>query len=134
LATAEPLDSWDHRRRIAEVSSLRHDAIDDLQQLVEAASRLRADLRAKESIYRRTVKSLERGTGVAQAMKLAKADEARRELTGSLDDFEYFRHRSRLSLTAAGLDEGMTIGQVGRAWGISRQLAARYAKEARHSA
>ncbi len=113
------------------MSPLRDDAIEDLQQLLEAATRLRADLRAKEGVYRRTVKSLERGTDVAKAMKLVKADEARGELTDSLDDFKYFRHRSRLSLTVAGLDEGMTIGQVGRAWGISRQLAARYAREAR---
>jgi hypothetical protein len=85
-------------------------------------------------VYRRTVKSLRQGADVAAAMKSVKADDARRELTDSLDDFEYHRHRSRLSLTSAGLEEGMRIGQIGRAWGISRQLAARYAKEARKSA
>jgi hypothetical protein len=51
-------------------------------------------------------------------------------MTDALDQFERLRHRSRLSLVVAGLDEGMTIGQFGRAWGFSRQLAARYAKEA----
>jgi hypothetical protein len=54
------------------------------------------------------------------------------EMTRALDEFEQLRHRSRLSLITAGLDEGMTIGQFGRAWGFSRQLAARYVKEARH--
>jgi hypothetical protein len=112
------------------VSHPRDEAIDDLEQLVDAAKRLRDDLRVKEGLYRRAARSLGRGTDVAKAMKSVKADESRRELTDSLDDFEYFRHRARRSLTAAGLDEGMTIGQLGKAWGISRQLAARYAKEA----
>jgi hypothetical protein len=116
------------------MSTFRDDAIDDLERLVEAAERLRAELRAKEGLYRRTVKSLRQGTDVGSAMKSVRADDARRELTGSLDDFEYHRHRARLSLTSAGIEEGMRIGQIGRAWGISRQLAARYAKEARRSA
>jgi hypothetical protein len=73
---------------------------------------------------------LEKGTQASKAMKLVKGDDDRRELTRSLDDFEYFRRRSRLSLTAAGVDDGLTIGQLGKAWGISRQLAARYAEEA----
>ena len=34
-------------------------------------------------------------------------------------------------LIAAGLEEGMTINGVSKAWGISRQLASRYAKETR---
>jgi len=116
------------------VSPFRDDAIADLRELAEAAARLRNDLRAKENVYRRTARTLERGTGVAKAMQMVKADQARRELTETIEDFEYFRHRSRLSLTASGLEEGMTIGQIGRAWGVSRQLAARYAREARDSA
>jgi hypothetical protein len=116
------------------MTSFRDDAVVDLRELAEAAARLRSDLRAKEGVYRRIAKALERGTSVAKAMQMVKADQARRELTDAIEDFEYFRHRSRLSLTASGLQEGMTIGQVGRAWGISRQLAARYARESRDSA
>ena len=45
-------------------------------------------------------------------------------------EFERHRHSTRITLTAAALEEGMTIGQIARAWGFSRQLAARYAREA----
>jgi hypothetical protein len=116
------------------MSPPRDDAIADLRDLTEAAARLRNDLRATEGVYRRTTRTLERGTSVAKAMQMVKADQVRLGLTESIEDFEYIRHRARLSLTASGLDEGMTIGQIGRAWGISRQLAARYAREARDPA
>lgn len=51
--------------------------------------------------------------------------------TGALKDFEVRRHRSRLSLIGAHLAEGQSIGDIGRAWGFSRQLASAYAREAR---
>ncbi len=56
---------------------------------------------------------------------------ARLALREAFDQFEHQRHRTRLALVRAGLEEGMTIGELGRAWGFSRQLAARYAKECR---
>jgi hypothetical protein len=114
------------------VSDSREDAVKDLQQLLEATKRLRADLRSREGLYRRTAKKLARGTDLATAMKSVRASDARGELAEAFDDFEYCRHQLRLSMTSAGLDEGMTIGHVGKALGISRQLAARYAKETRH--
>ena len=44
---------------------------------------------------------------------------------------EQCRHEARLKVFALALDQGMSIGALARAWGFSRQLAARYAKEAR---
>jgi hypothetical protein len=113
------------------VSDTRAKALEDVERLLEGAKSLRADLRAKEACYRRVARHLEQGTGVAELMRQVDTGSARRELTASLDHFEHSRHQSRLSLIAAGLEEGMTIGQLGRSWGFSRQLAARYAKEAR---
>jgi hypothetical protein len=106
-------------------------AIGEIDELLASAARLRADLRAKEVAYRRMARQLQRGVDIGQAMSDAGAHTARRELTEALDEFEHSRHRTRLAVTRAGLDEGMTIGQIGRAWGFSRQLAARYAREAR---
>ena len=56
---------------------------------------------------------------------------ARQQLNDALEALERGRHQVRLALTAAGFEEGMSIGDSGRAWGISRQLAARFAKEVR---
>jgi hypothetical protein len=114
------------------VSDSRESAVEDLQRLIEGAEALGADLRTKEASYRQAIQCLEQGKAVSTALEAAGADQARVEMTRALDEFEQLRHRSRLSLITAGLDEGMTIGQFGRAWGFSRQLAARYVKEARH--
>jgi hypothetical protein len=48
-----------------------------------------------------------------------------------LDELEAARHKVRTALFALGLSEGMTISELGRLYGFSRQLAARIAREAR---
>jgi transposase len=49
----------------------------------------------------------------------------------ALEAVEKARHEARLTVFAMGLEQGMSIGELGRMFGFSRQLAARYAKEAR---
>lgn len=46
-----------------------------------------------------------------------------------LDQLERARHRVRTAVFALGLSEGMTIADLGRLYGFSRQLAARIARE-----
>jgi hypothetical protein len=113
------------------MSTLRDAAVEEIEALLESAKLLRADLRVKETTYRRTARMLEKGTPIEEVMEASGARTARQELTEAMAEFERRRHSARLSLTAAALDEGMTIGGVGRAWGFSRQLAARYAREVR---
>ncbi len=113
------------------MSTLRNAALQDIEELLEAAKRLRADLRVKETAYRRTARLIQSGAPLDEVMEASGARSARQEMTDAMADFERHRHATRLSLTAAALNEGLSIGQIGRAWGFSRQLAARYAREAR---
>ena len=53
------------------------------------------------------------------------------EVARQLDELERARHRVRQAVFAVGLSEGMTIGDLGRLYGFSRQLAARIAREVR---
>jgi hypothetical protein len=55
-------------------------------------------------------------------------------MNDALNAVELVRHEMRLKIFQIGLDEGMTIGDLGRAFGFSRQLASRIAKEARAAA
>jgi hypothetical protein len=48
-----------------------------------------------------------------------------------LDELEGARRRVRSAVFALGLSEGMTISDLGRLYGFSRQLAARIAREVR---
>jgi hypothetical protein len=54
----------------------------------------------------------------------------RRGVSEAMAELEAARHRFRLALVAVGIDNGMTAGQIGAAFGFSRQLASRYLKEA----
>ncbi len=103
----------------------------EIEHFLEAAKALRGELRAKEANCRRMAKLLNGGVEVRTALSLTNAGEARRELSDALEGLEHSRHRVKVVLASRGLDQGMTIGEIGRAWGVSRQLAARYAKEAR---
>lgn len=109
----------------------REVAILELEHLLASAVQLRSLMRSTEGRYRRVLKILRQGTVVSKALDDVHAGAARLALTEALASFELRRHRSRLALIAAGLAEGMTIGELSRAWGFSRQLGSRYAKEAR---
>ena len=53
------------------------------------------------------------------------------DVTAHLAELERARHRVRTAVFALGLAEGMTIGELGRLYGFSKQLAARVAAEVR---
>jgi hypothetical protein len=53
------------------------------------------------------------------------------DIARQLDELERARHRVRTAVFALGLSEGMTIAELGRLYGFSRQLAARIAREVR---
>jgi hypothetical protein len=109
----------------------REAAIRELECLLASAEELRTSLRTTEVVYRKALKTLKSGKKVSESLRNVQAGAVRQALNAKLESFELVRHRSRLTLIAAGLREGMTIGELGRAWGFSRQLASRYAKEAR---
>jgi len=72
------------------------------------------------------------GSDVAAVLTTMRAAEVRQRATGLLEALDSARHQVRVSTFAVGLEEGMTIGDLGRAWGFSRQLASRYAREAQN--
>lgn len=94
----------------------------------------RDQIRSTESAYRRAIKSIEGTAPIGTTLDAISADTVRTDLNRVLGELEQSRHRARLSMVAAGLDEGLSIGEMGRRMGFSRQLAARYAKEARREA
>lgn len=110
----------------------RQAAIRELECLLASAQELRVSVRTSEAVYRKELKILKDRGSVSQALREAHAGTARMVLTDALGSFDLARHNSRLTLFAAGLAEDMTIGELGRAWRFSRQLASRYAKEARN--
>jgi len=121
------------QRGMTETTDPRHAAILELEHLLASAEELRSSVRSTEATYRRSLLLLKGGFPVSEALEQKATKSTRMALTEALTSFELNRHRTRLAFTAAGLAEGMTIGEIGRAWGFSRTLASRYAREAREA-
>jgi hypothetical protein len=76
--------------------------------------------------YRKAARSLRAGDKVATTLAKAQSAQTRETVIAALDEFERCRYVSRLSIIAAGLEDGMSITALSRAWGVSRQLVSRY--------
>jgi hypothetical protein len=108
-------------------------AIASIERTIEASQALRANLRSGEAIGRQMIQKLRSGTPVSQAVIATGAEpsQLRKNANTLLAEFEDCRHEMRLAFIGPSITEGMTISQIGRDLGVSRQLAARLAKEAR---
>ncbi len=103
-----------------------------IEGLIEANLTVRERLRDAERVLKRALKVFAQGATIAEAFDgIPSAEPRQAALLDAIKDLTAARHRLRVAVIAAGIDEGMSIGQLGRSFGISRQLAARYAKEAR---
>jgi hypothetical protein len=72
-----------------------------------------------------------RGGDVASALIDMHPEESRHKVNDSLLHLDHCRHDVRVKVFALALEGGMTVDQLSEVWGISRNLAARIAKEAR---
>jgi hypothetical protein len=77
-------------------------------------------------------KHIENGEWTADEVE-AGAPEIRFELTEALSVFEKARHEVRLSFFGFGTEQGKSMSEIGRALGVSRQLASRLAAEAKQA-
>jgi hypothetical protein len=109
----------------------RERVVRGLDSLLEEGRNARQAIRDNEVLIRQALKEMSKGATVASTMGQVDAGFGRQHVKEALDALAAARHELRLATILAGLDEGMTIGDLGRSWGISRQLASRFAKEAR---
>ncbi len=101
-----------------------------MQGLIEANRAAREVMRKNEMRLKRAMTGLERGIDVQTAIQMMRPDAPRQSTNDALAAYEAARHNLRLAVIRELLAGGMTIGEIGRQWGFSRQLASRYAKEA----
>ena len=109
----------------------RDAVIADVGRLMGSGDELRSHLSESRKGFTRGLTLLAQGVPLSVALTELNSAERRLRMTELLAEFDECRHRLRISITAAGLEEGMSIGDIGRAFGVSRQLAARFAKEVR---
>jgi hypothetical protein len=111
----------------------RQHLVETIADLVACSERLRDLLRRYERTMLKIGERLEDGTPAVAAGKGLSIPSERRDVTEAIQEFEASRHRLRLALFAVGKDEGASISEIGRALGISRQLASRLAGESQET-
>ncbi len=108
-----------------------HDPVVAAERLLAALAELRrCTLRTEESI-RGALNQTQEGKELAAVVSALGPADLRKAMNDSLKGVEEARHEMRRLVFATALDQGTSIGELGRMFGFSRQLAARYAKEAR---
>jgi hypothetical protein len=122
------------RQEFADVATVREQQslLDSYDELIESTEQLVRMLRSTRTQNRKTRSRLEKGSSIRDVFSAIPTGDLRESFTQAMAEVESARHKVRKMTFARGLEEGMSISELGRIWGFSRQLAARYAKEARN--
>ena len=110
--------------------SSKDEAVDALEGFISAVASARDELRRTERFLREVLRLVSEGHEV-QSLILAKPPGGRRQAyQDALEEVNRSRHLARQKTFALALERGVSVSDLARAWGVSRQLAARYLKEA----
>jgi hypothetical protein len=107
------------------------EAVRCAKQLIAAMENLRHLLERREEVLRRSLEFREPVDDFSEALKEAQITEQREDLNEALFTLERCRRESRIASFRTALEHGVSINELSRIWGFSRQMASRYAKEAR---
>jgi hypothetical protein len=102
-----------------------------VERVIEAMQDLRSVLENREKALRQAITVREPALDYARAVKEAHVSEEQADLGEALFLLEQRRRESRIASFRSALDHGVSINELSRIWGFSRQMASRYAKEAR---
>jgi len=108
---------------------LRSWASSGVEELISTSRLLRQQLGVHEDVCRKVIAGLDQGAPMAYLLDDVEAASWRGVVTEAVKGFEVARHRVRLILVAIAVDEGMSITDVAKRWGVSRQLASRWVQE-----
>jgi len=110
----------------------RERLITNATELLEKSTMLRSQLGTYESAIDAFIERLRADENAAAAAHGVNIPEFRQRVTDMMKEFDVTRHQLRVAFFAVGKDEGASGSELGRALGISRQLASRIAAEAEH--
>ena len=104
--------------------------LDDVRRYNESARRLAAGVAQLIEMNEASLVDLEAGMSVTESFTLRDSAGWSRRVSSLLDEFEACRRDARNSAAAVLLEEGRNVTDVGRAFGVSHQLASRFVKGA----
>jgi DNA-directed RNA polymerase specialized sigma subunit len=113
-------------RRSSEVDGF----VQEMTNLIEVVDHVREVLLRYKNISNRLVRRVEKDESLVDALDALHGSLQRREVTEAIQELEDARHQIRLAMFALGKAQGASTSELGRALGISRQLAHRLVTEA----
>ncbi len=111
------------------MSKKRDGVIRAIERLLEADQVVRHELVVSERVLKRGITRLKAGEEIGSALAATQAADRRQGVNDALESLQLARHDLRIAVLSAGLEEGMSLSEVARGFGISRQLVQRLAKE-----
>ncbi len=112
----------------------REQFIEDVRAYTQAGERLVAGVIAFNVMQTEAVADLEQGMSLTESFELRDSSAWSRLISNLLEEFEACRRTTRTSAATALMAEGKNVTDVGRAFGVSHQLASRFAKVPREGA
>jgi hypothetical protein len=104
---------------------LVRECLDALDALESAQTALREQMRELTSTIRSSRRFLEAGGLSKQLPELTNITEHRAANSEALRRFETARLRAQHAFYRLGAEDGMSAAEIGRTWGVSRQLVSR---------
>jgi DNA invertase Pin-like site-specific DNA recombinase len=109
--------------------SSQEEVVEALEELISALAVARAEMRRAQLAMGRALKRIAGGETIESLIVLQPPAEKRKAFLEALEDVHRTRHAARQKVFTYAQVRGLTIAELARAWGISRQLASRYLKE-----
>jgi hypothetical protein len=106
----------------------------DVRAYTRAGDRLVAGVVEFNAMNTQAVGDIEQGMSVTESFELRDSSAWSRRISSLLEEFEECRRTTRASAAAALMAEGKNVSDVGRAFGVSHQLASRFSRVAREDA
>ena len=114
--------------RLVQMTAARDQFIEDVRHYVEAGERLAAGITSFDAMNIEALDDLLSGMSLTESFRIRDSATWSRTVSKLLDEFERCRRETRTSAALVLQEEGMTVAEVGRVFGVSHQLASRFAK------
>jgi hypothetical protein len=116
------------------MSDPREQFVRDVRAYTLAGERLVAGVTAFNDMNTRALEDIEQGMSLTESFEHRDSAAWSRRISNLLEEFEACRRTTRASAAAALLAEGRNVTDVGRAFGVSHQLASRFVRTVRGGA
>ena len=111
------------------LTSSQDEVVESIEELITAIAMARAEMRRAERSLRRALQWIAEGESIESLIVLRPPAEKRQAFLDALEEVHRTRHIVRQKVFTHALAAGVSISEMARSWGISRQLASRYLKE-----